>query len=56
MTKAELYYRMTGTETPLFITDREEIIFSKCLSIINLLEEDIENLQNHYLQYCNGPL
>lgn len=43
MTKSELYYKLTGTETPRFITEREECIIVTCLSLIN----DIEAELNH---------
>jgi hypothetical protein len=40
MIKEELYYKLTGTEEPNFITEREETIISKCLDIINSLSND----------------
>ena len=39
MTKQELYYKLTGTENPRFITEREEIIITKCLDLINERDE-----------------
>ena len=45
-TKEQLYYRLTGTETPQFITEREEVIINKCLDLINILEEEIEVLNS----------
>ena len=39
MTKQELYYKLTGTENPRFITEREEIIITKCLDLINKSNE-----------------
>lgn len=35
MTKATLLYLLTGTETPLHITKRENEIIDKCLVLIN---------------------
>jgi len=35
MTKEDLYYKLTGTEIPKFINERENIIIDKCLVIIN---------------------
>ncbi len=40
MLKTELLYKITGTETPLFVSERENVIIDKCLEIINEKEED----------------
>ncbi len=35
MEKTELLHKLTGTENPKFITERENVIIDKCLTIIN---------------------
>jgi hypothetical protein len=40
MTKEELNYKITGTETPTFVSERENKIIDICLEIINELEID----------------
>ena len=42
MEKQKLLYKLTGTETPRFISEREDVIIDKCLVIINDLEKDTE--------------
>lgn len=41
MTKPELLYKLTGTEKPRFITERENAIIDKCLDLINEPKEAI---------------
>jgi hypothetical protein len=35
MTREMLLYKLTGVENPKFITERENVIINKCLTIIN---------------------
>ena len=44
MKRDNLLYKLTGTETPKFITERENVIIDKCLRLINDLESDVNNL------------
>jgi hypothetical protein len=44
MKKENLLYKLTGTETPKFINERENVIIDKCLNLINNLESEVENL------------
>lgn len=41
-------YFITGTETPKFVTEREQCIMDKCLVKINELEQTIEELERIY--------
>jgi len=43
MTKPELLYMLTGTETPKHLTERENVLIDKCLAIIN--EKQAEGAQ-----------
>ena len=45
MEKNILLEKLTGEKKPLFMTDREKVIFDKCLNIINDLEAQIEKLR-----------
>jgi hypothetical protein len=42
MKREELLYKLTGTETPRFVNERENTIIDKCLEIIN-------DLESHYM-------
>lgn len=42
MEKGTLLEKLTGTDTPKFITERENVIIDKCLKIINNLDEEIQ--------------
>ena len=44
--KKDLLRRLTGMETPIFITIREDIIIDKCLRIINDSEDQIKDLND----------
>ena len=44
MKREDLLYKLTGTETPLFISERENVIIDKCLNLINDLESEVKNL------------
>ena len=45
MKKTELNYKLTGTEEPKFITEREDVLINTCLQIINEKEDiNTENL------------
>ncbi len=39
MMRETLLYKLTGTETPKFITEREDVIINKCLDIINGIKQ-----------------
>jgi hypothetical protein len=41
----QLYEKITGTPNPLQVNEREKAIFKKCLSIINDLEKDLEEVR-----------
>jgi len=41
MTREELLYKLTGTEKPKFTTEREEILITKTLELINDLEAQL---------------
>ena len=45
MTKPELLYKLTGTETQ-FVNERETVIIDKCLAIINEKESEINGQEN----------
>jgi hypothetical protein len=42
MNKLELIQKLTGTDNPRMITEREDVIIDKCLDIINNLDEKIQ--------------
>jgi len=44
MTKEVLLYKITGTETPKFVSEREMCIIDKCLIIINEKDDEIKEL------------
>jgi hypothetical protein len=45
MKRTDLLYKLTGTEEPMFITEREDCIINKCLELINERESiNSENL------------
>jgi len=47
MKRETLLYKLTGTEEPMFITEREDCIINKCLELINEQESiNIENLDS----------
>jgi hypothetical protein len=46
MIKSELIYKLTGTETPQFVNERETTIIDKCLVIINEKESEIKGQEN----------
>jgi len=48
MTKDYLYYKLTGTEIPKFINERENIIIDKCLEIINDRELELFERNSDY--------
>lgn len=39
MTKETLLYKLTGTDTPRFLTEREQKIVDTCLQLINETEQ-----------------
>ena len=41
MKKEELLQILTGVENPQFVTERENVIIDKCLSLINNLEKQL---------------
>lgn len=47
MKRETLLYKLTGTEEPMFITEREDCIINKCLELINERESiNTENLDS----------
>jgi hypothetical protein len=46
MKREELLYKITGTETPQFVNERENVIIDKCLEIINEKEQEEILLSN----------
>ena len=54
MTKTDLLQKLTGTEMPKFITEREDKIIDICLSVINNLEQRLQasesNVPSHNKQ------
>lgn len=53
MKKEELLYRITGTETPLFVNERENCIIDKCLEIINEKSAVVENSHGQLTELTN---
>lgn len=43
MKKEELLYKLTGTEEPQFVNERENVIIDKCLEIINEKEQELQS-------------
>jgi len=46
MTREELNYKLTGTETPKFLTERENKIIDICLGLINSAEPVLESTED----------
>ena len=44
-TKERLLYELTGTETPVQLTEREKVLIDKCLKKINDLETYANELE-----------
>lgn len=43
MTKPELHYYLTGTETPMFLTEREKVMIDKFLELLNPISDNLED-------------
>jgi len=43
MTREQLLYKITGSETPKFLTDRENRMVDLFIGIVNNLEQQISN-------------
>jgi hypothetical protein len=52
MKKTDLFYKLTGTEEPKFINERESCIINKCLGLIN----ECEDINNENLLSINDLL
>ena len=50
MTKETLLYKLTGTDTPRFLTEREQNIVDACLELIN----DAEQLHKPNVMQAEG--